>query len=446
MIEPTGQDLPDQILVERSRNGDREALEHLYRRYSTLARRVAYRCTSDEALADDVVQESFLALTKPGAVPRDMTAYIVGLVANQAHHRIRDQVRRHEQPLQEHVQPAVQEEFAAPAQPELGILRQELASLPPAWNHAIRLRYLEDATIESVALALETSTANARVIICRALTRLRERLGRRRCQTGLILLLLALRNQTEAGEPTGTPSTTRHIGGPALVCAAGALVIAGALLAWFGTRAVSAPAITTAAPGIVVAGSHPVEVIPVPTTPALPTWTIVGPGTWQNGSLTIAPGEKRVSAAVRLPLGGDAWRICLSLNGAFSSPAKSAGAFAMLELVPYVGARGSPLNTSIGILANGTDNRSCIFRRKLGEPKAAFGFYSPDQRIDRDGQDWSIEVGNGMVSFTIDGRVLQTLALPRETSAAQIALSLEIQTTDLSQVGPVLLERITAER
>lgn len=54
----------DEILLERSVQGDREALEELFRRYRQIAYRVAYRLLGHEADALDAVQEAFVkALT-----------------------------------------------------------------------------------------------------------------------------------------------------------------------------------------------------------------------------------------------------------------------------------------------------------------------------------------------------------------------------------------------
>ena len=50
----------DEMLLERSTRGDREALEELFRRYRHIAYRVAYRLLGNEADALDAVQEAFV--------------------------------------------------------------------------------------------------------------------------------------------------------------------------------------------------------------------------------------------------------------------------------------------------------------------------------------------------------------------------------------------------
>jgi RNA polymerase sigma-70 factor (ECF subfamily) len=52
--------LSDEQLLDRCAEGDREALEELFRRYRSLAYRVAYRLLGHEADALDAVQEGFV--------------------------------------------------------------------------------------------------------------------------------------------------------------------------------------------------------------------------------------------------------------------------------------------------------------------------------------------------------------------------------------------------
>ena len=65
IAEPQGRALDetlssDETLMGRLRQGDREALASLFRRYSKTVRSVAFRILRDVAEADDLVQEVFL--------------------------------------------------------------------------------------------------------------------------------------------------------------------------------------------------------------------------------------------------------------------------------------------------------------------------------------------------------------------------------------------------
>lgn len=54
--------LTDEKLMEKFQNGDTEALNELYERYRAPLFRFIYRCTRDDQLSMDVVQDAFLKL------------------------------------------------------------------------------------------------------------------------------------------------------------------------------------------------------------------------------------------------------------------------------------------------------------------------------------------------------------------------------------------------
>lgn len=60
--ESAGLDKSDADLAKGLRNGDTKALDLVYRRYGSVAYALARRVVGDDALAEDVVQESFIAL------------------------------------------------------------------------------------------------------------------------------------------------------------------------------------------------------------------------------------------------------------------------------------------------------------------------------------------------------------------------------------------------
>jgi RNA polymerase sigma-70 factor, ECF subfamily len=64
MIEAVGVTMPDEVLVDLARGGDRSALEELFRRHSSVAYRVAFRLLGHEHDARDALQDAMLkALT-----------------------------------------------------------------------------------------------------------------------------------------------------------------------------------------------------------------------------------------------------------------------------------------------------------------------------------------------------------------------------------------------
>jgi RNA polymerase sigma factor (sigma-70 family) len=90
------EDHRDRDLHRRLTARDREAFEELYRRYSAAAYGLAFRVIGRDALAQDVVHDSFLALWRaPEAFDPSrgtFRAYFLSLV----HHRAVDTVRREE--------------------------------------------------------------------------------------------------------------------------------------------------------------------------------------------------------------------------------------------------------------------------------------------------------------------------------------------------------------
>ncbi len=57
---PIGETVSDDLLVERARGGDRDALEELFRRHWGVARRVAFRLLGHEQDAQDAAQECMI--------------------------------------------------------------------------------------------------------------------------------------------------------------------------------------------------------------------------------------------------------------------------------------------------------------------------------------------------------------------------------------------------
>src|SRR5258708_35540497 len=77
--------LADEALVALAARGDRQALDELFRRYRSVAYRVAYRLLGNEADALDAVQEAFVkAVTHlPGFQGRgSFTSWLSRVVSN----------------------------------------------------------------------------------------------------------------------------------------------------------------------------------------------------------------------------------------------------------------------------------------------------------------------------------------------------------------------------
>ena len=156
------QDPLDEVLVRRIVDGDQVALGTLYDRYSRPAYSLARRICADEGLAEDVVQEVFLAFwrnperfdTARGA----FGSWLLTLV----HHKSVDAVRR-ESAIRRRTVPAAEdgEEWSAPPGPGAdqaalgavvaGQVRDALGKLPDEQRQALTLAYYGGYTQREVA-------------------------------------------------------------------------------------------------------------------------------------------------------------------------------------------------------------------------------------------------------------------------------------------------------
>src|SRR5467141_4799396 len=93
-----GRPKDDSVLIARAQRGDTAAYEEIVQRYQQVAFRTAYVITGSAADAEDAAQEGFvkayraLATFRSGAEPRP---WLLRIVANEAHNRVRCAGRRH---------------------------------------------------------------------------------------------------------------------------------------------------------------------------------------------------------------------------------------------------------------------------------------------------------------------------------------------------------------
>src|ERR687898_1516205 len=86
--------LADEDLMQLVRRGNASAFEVIYERHSQAAFSLAYRMAGSRGVAEDVVQEAFLALWRSGAryerARGSVRTWVLGIV----HHRAIDALRR----------------------------------------------------------------------------------------------------------------------------------------------------------------------------------------------------------------------------------------------------------------------------------------------------------------------------------------------------------------
>ena len=176
-------DLDDDVLVRRARDGDVAAYEQLIRRYAPIAHRTAVLLAGADA--DDAVQEAFVkayaALDRyRGDAP--FRPWLLRIVANEARNRRRAERRRAALPVRLEVNETASSSGVAAPSPEEEAISAErrtallgaIEALPERDRRVVTCRYLlELSEIETATvLALPRGTVKSR--LSRALQRLRS--------------------------------------------------------------------------------------------------------------------------------------------------------------------------------------------------------------------------------------------------------------------------------
>ena len=173
--------LSDEALVALVARGDESALAELYDRVGRVAYGLALRVLRDDRLAEDAVQDAFLAVWRTAAAFRAERAkastWILTLVHRRAVDVVRREERRRTEPLDEATRDAATSESAEDAA-WLGFERQRvqeaLTQLPDAQREAIELAYYGGYSQSELAerLGLPLGTIKSRMFA--GLARLRE--------------------------------------------------------------------------------------------------------------------------------------------------------------------------------------------------------------------------------------------------------------------------------
>ena len=172
-------DRSDEELLEAISAGDEAALGALYDRFGRIAYGVALRILRDQALAEDAVQEAFLAIWRSAGTYRRERAkpstWILTLVHRRAVDLVRREDRRRGEPLAE------APEAETTAVPEEASLRERraavqsaLQSLPGEQRQALELAYYGGYTQSELAARLGVPLGTVKSRMFAGLNRLRE--------------------------------------------------------------------------------------------------------------------------------------------------------------------------------------------------------------------------------------------------------------------------------
>jgi RNA polymerase sigma-70 factor (ECF subfamily) len=191
----------DAELVQRVVGGDERALGELYDRHAHAVFRLAFRLVGDRQLAEEVLQETYLALWNRAELFNpavgSLTAWLLTIARNRSVDRLRAAGRRPTQlPMSAVVGPDDREDAAewtlaagrllAAAQevvdPQVALdqawlkdtVRQALDGVPDAERRAIELAYYEELTQTEIAERLGWPLGTVKTRTRRALSRLRS--------------------------------------------------------------------------------------------------------------------------------------------------------------------------------------------------------------------------------------------------------------------------------
>jgi RNA polymerase sigma-70 factor (ECF subfamily) len=170
-------------LVEGLRKNDRDSLAAAYDAYGAIAYGLALKLLGSRTEAEDVVQDSFLALWRQAEridPARGIRSYLLSIVHNRAVDRIRRSARRPEAelafdaPIPANDDPV--EEVTKITEGEA--VRAALVSLPPDQRQTIELVFFRGLTLSETATQMSVPLGTAKSRLRLALGRLRQELGK----------------------------------------------------------------------------------------------------------------------------------------------------------------------------------------------------------------------------------------------------------------------------
>jgi RNA polymerase sigma-70 factor (ECF subfamily) len=165
-------------LIARSDDG---ALAELYSRLGRLAYGLAYRILRDDALAQDAVQEAFLAVWRSAgrfAAERSKpSTWVLTLVHRRAVDLVRREERRRAEPLGAEAEAADATVDDAEHLARRQVVRDALRQLPPEQREALELAYYGGYTQSDLAERLGQPLGTIKSRMFAGLSRLRDLLG-----------------------------------------------------------------------------------------------------------------------------------------------------------------------------------------------------------------------------------------------------------------------------
>lgn len=181
-------DAADADLILRIRRAEEEAFRDLFRRYAPTALALARRVVRQPYLADEIVQEAFLALWRNPAGYDPGRGSVRSWLLSTVHHRAVDMVRR-EEAQRRRAEEAAGDASAEPTDPATTVIeqldvqrereavRRALGELPEEQRRVIELMYFGGRSQSRIAeeLGLPLGTVKSRTLL--AMRKLRAALA-----------------------------------------------------------------------------------------------------------------------------------------------------------------------------------------------------------------------------------------------------------------------------
>ncbi len=184
MVEDSRLELPtDEELVQRVRKGDQRAMNVLVDRHHGVVFRTCAAILSDEDLAADASQNSFLKAFKAIDRFRGEAAFrtwLLAIAGNEARGLLRKIKRRREDTLED--VDVLRAEGNDPSEEvilrsEVARVRVVLAELPEKQKLSVSLRIIEGLSFREIGEIIDSTEGSARVNYHHGIRRLRELLG-----------------------------------------------------------------------------------------------------------------------------------------------------------------------------------------------------------------------------------------------------------------------------
>lgn len=146
-------------IVERIANGDRDALTDLYARYESTLSRYLYQVTTDRGLAEEVLQDTLVAVWKGAAHfegRSTVQTWLIGIARRQAHNCLRRRSLPWADASELEIVPAPGPDpedlaLANAEKAELAILLKRLA---PVHREALVLTFIDGLSYQEIATVL----------------------------------------------------------------------------------------------------------------------------------------------------------------------------------------------------------------------------------------------------------------------------------------------------